>query len=169
LLSRDADDNFISFVVFILCIIASHHLYTNFSYLNSRYATSWIACSLNLQLEKGGRGWNFRDHQSSFSTNHVRSRVFLSLVNGFYERRSYATILALTTRNGECEKDRITLGIIHKIRIMWILLRDLPRLTSPYNVRVRASSQVCYRLSTSYNSKTGGPGHRGSSTIANFV
>jgi len=28
----------------------------------------------------------------------------------------------LLLENGECEKDRITLSIIHKIRIMWTLL-----------------------------------------------
>jgi len=53
---------------------------------------------IDLQLEKGGRGWNLREHQSSFTSNHVRNPVFLSFVNGSYKRRSFATILVLTTR-----------------------------------------------------------------------
>ena len=57
--------------------------------------------------------------------------------------------------NGECEKDCIIQSIIHKIRIMWILLRVSPRLITPYNARVGKSNQLCYCLSTSYNSKTG--------------
>jgi len=53
---------------------------------------------IDLQLEKGGRGWNLREHQSSFTSNHVRNPVFLSFENGSYKRRSFATILVLTTR-----------------------------------------------------------------------
>ena len=57
-MSRDVDDDFISFVVLIPCSIASHPLYTNFSYLNSRYTTSWMGCSPRLTTRKRGEGVN---------------------------------------------------------------------------------------------------------------
>jgi len=64
-MSRDVDNDLISLVVLIPCIIASYHLYTNFSYLNSRYTTSWMACSPRLTTRKRGRRWNIRDHQTA--------------------------------------------------------------------------------------------------------
>jgi len=57
---RDVEDDFISFMVLIPCIIASYLLYTNFSYLNSRYTTSWMACSpATYNSKKGGGGEPF--------------------------------------------------------------------------------------------------------------
>ena len=59
-MSRDIEDDFISSVVLIPCIIASHRLYTNFSYLKSRYTTSWMACSpVTYNSKKGGGGETF--------------------------------------------------------------------------------------------------------------
>ena len=55
-MSWDADDGFISFVVLTPCTIVSHLLYTNFSYLTSRYTTSWMACFPRLTTRKRGEG-----------------------------------------------------------------------------------------------------------------
>ena len=55
-MSRGVDDDCISFVVLISCIITSYSLYANFSYLNSCHTTSWMACFPQFTTRKRGEG-----------------------------------------------------------------------------------------------------------------
>ena len=117
------------------------------------------------------------DHENSSTCNYVRNQIFHSFVNGFYERRSFATNPALTTRKrGVCERPYHPEH--HSEEILdyedFALRPTLAHFSLQHENgvggrRVRESNQVCYRSTMSYNSKTGGLGHRGNSTIAIFV
>jgi len=84
-------------LVLIPCFITSYTLHSNFSSPNAHDMASEVDCPKWLTTRKRGER-NIQDHQSNFASHHVRNTVSLSFVNWSYQRRSFLTILAVTTR-----------------------------------------------------------------------
>ena len=167
-MSRDVDDDCMSFVVLISCIITSYSLYANFSYLNSRYTTSWMACFPQLTTRKRGEGVNHSRspkqlHQQSCPKPGIpliRERVLLASFfrdhSGAYYSKTGSVIKTVSpsasfTKSGLC-------GYCSEAASTHFSLQHEGGRTEP---GVLPSLNVLQL-------ENGGLGHRGDSTIAIF-